>query len=108
MHYAVSLEDKLSGWTGLSSQTEQDKQERTERMIRQAVDNHPAFKNCSLSVFAKGSYANNQLGQRDRPGSNPVTHPSVWAGQRPPTRYQAEGACFSASGFGSGDALTSG
>jgi tRNA nucleotidyltransferase (CCA-adding enzyme) len=55
----LSLEDKLSGWTGPSSETEQDKQERTERMIRQAVDNHPAFKNCSPSVFAKGSYANN-------------------------------------------------
>lgn len=54
----MSLEDKLSGWTGPSSETEQDKQERTERMIRQAVDNHPAFNNCSLSVFAKGSYAN--------------------------------------------------
>ena len=55
----MSLEDKLSGWTGPSSSTEQDKQDRTERMIRQAVDAHEPFNNCSLKVFAKGSYANN-------------------------------------------------
>lgn len=55
----MSLEDKLSGWTGPSSSTEQDKQDRTERMIRQAIDSHDPFNNCSLKVFAKGSYANN-------------------------------------------------
>ncbi|WP_348765729.1 nucleotidyltransferase [uncultured Salinisphaera sp.] len=55
----MSLEDKLSGWTGPSSSTEQDKQDRTERMIRQAIDSHEPFNNCSLKVFAKGSYANN-------------------------------------------------
>lgn len=55
----MSLEDKMSGWTGPSSSTEQDKQERTERMIRQAIDSHEPLNNCSLKVFAKGSYANN-------------------------------------------------
>jgi len=55
----MSLEDKLSGWTGPSSDTEQDKQDRTERMIRQAIDSHEPFNNCSLKVYAKGSYANN-------------------------------------------------
>lgn len=55
----MSLEDKLSGWTGPSSSTEQDKQDRTERMIRQAIDAHEPFNNCSLRIFAKGSYANN-------------------------------------------------
>lgn len=55
----MSLEEKLSGWTGPSSDTEQDKQDRTERMIRQAIDSHEAFINCSLKVYAKGSYANN-------------------------------------------------
>lgn len=55
----MSLEEKLSGWTGPSSDTEQDKQDRTERMIRQAIDSHEAFNNCSLKVYAKGSYANN-------------------------------------------------
>lgn len=55
----MSLEDKLAGWTGPSSDTEQDKQDRTERMIRQAIDSHESFNNCSIKVFAKGSYANN-------------------------------------------------
>lgn len=49
----------LSNWTVPSSDTEQDKQERAERMIRQAIDAHQAFQNCSLKVYAKGSYANN-------------------------------------------------
>lgn len=55
----MSLEDKLSIWTGPSSDTEKDKQDRTERMIRQAIDSHEPFSNCSLRVYAKGSYANN-------------------------------------------------
>lgn len=55
----MSLEDKLRGWTGPSSPTEQEKQERTERMIRQAVLNHPPFFNASILIYAKGSYANN-------------------------------------------------
>jgi hypothetical protein len=28
-------------------------------MVKQAVDNHPAFRGCNLTVFAKGSYPNN-------------------------------------------------
>jgi len=49
----------LSKWTLPSSDTEIDKQERAERMIRQAIDDHEAFNSCSLKVYAKGSYANN-------------------------------------------------
>lgn len=56
---AMSLEDKLCGWTGPSSATEKEKQDRTERMIREAIDSHIPFDDCSLKVFAKGSYANN-------------------------------------------------
>lgn len=55
----ASLEDKLAGWTGPSSPTEQDKQARTERMIKEAIRDHPAFDDCPLTVYAKGSYANN-------------------------------------------------
>ena len=55
----MTLEEKLAGWTGPSSPTEQDKQERTERMIRDAVKNHEPFADCGLKVYAKGSYANN-------------------------------------------------
>lgn len=54
-----TLEDRLKSWTGPSSATEQEKQERTERMIRDAVKAHAAFAGCSLKVYAKGSYANN-------------------------------------------------
>ncbi|MDE4539416.1 nucleotidyltransferase [Pseudomonas sp. ITEM 17296] len=55
----MSLEDILVGWTGPSSGTEQEKQDRAERMIRQAINSHEPFSNCSLKVYAKGSYANN-------------------------------------------------
>ncbi len=55
----TALEDKLSGWTGPSSATEQEKQDRTERMIRDAVGSHEAFEDCALTMFTKGSYANN-------------------------------------------------
>lgn len=55
----MSLEDQLSGWTGPSSDTEQDKQDRTVRMVKEAIQAHAAFDDCSLSVYAKGSYANN-------------------------------------------------
>lgn len=55
----MSLENQMSGWTGPSSDTEKDKQDRTERMIREAIDSHEPFNSCSLKVYAKGSYANN-------------------------------------------------
>lgn len=53
------LEDKLAGWTGRSSDTEQEKRERTERMIREAINAHEPFQSLSRKVYAKGSYANN-------------------------------------------------
>lgn len=55
----VNLEEQLAGWTGPSSATEQEKQDRTERMIRDAVKAHVPFKDVDLDVYAKGSYANN-------------------------------------------------
>lgn len=55
----MSLEDKINGWSGPSSANEQDKQDRTERMIREAVQRHKQFENCNLRVYVKGSYANN-------------------------------------------------
>jgi hypothetical protein len=55
----MSLEQKLIGWTGPSSDTEQEKQERTERMVREAIQEHPPLRDCALRVYAKGSYANN-------------------------------------------------
>ncbi|MFG1723114.1 nucleotidyltransferase [Micromonospora chalcea] len=55
----MGLEEKLAGWTGPSSSTEQGKQERTERMIREAIKEHAVFDSCDLRIYAKGSYANN-------------------------------------------------
>jgi hypothetical protein len=54
-------EEQLQGWTGLSSPTEQEKQERTERMIREAIDEHDGFEGyrSSFDIYTKGSYANN-------------------------------------------------
>lgn len=54
----MATEAQLSGWTGPSSDTEQDKQDRTDRMVTDAVNEHRAFETCSLSVYPKGSYAN--------------------------------------------------
>jgi hypothetical protein len=54
-----TLEDKLRGWTGPSSDSEQEKQERTERMVREAISAHEPFNDCSITVFTKGSYPNN-------------------------------------------------
>ena len=55
----TELEDRLRSWTGHSSATEQDKQDRTERMIREAIEAHEPFRGMSRRVYAKGSYANN-------------------------------------------------
>lgn len=54
-------EEKLASWTGPSSSSEQEKQERTERMIREAIDTHEGFEGyrSRFKVYAKGSYANN-------------------------------------------------
>ncbi|MCW8964411.1 MAG: nucleotidyltransferase [Gammaproteobacteria bacterium] len=102
----MSLEDKLSGWTGPSSDTEKDKQDRTERMIREAIDSHEPFNDCSLKVFAKGSYANNtnvrtdsdvdiavqctdcQYWEESENGNHPPSDPytGIWT----PTKLRAE------------------
>jgi hypothetical protein len=55
----ASLEDKLVSWIGPSSPTEQEKQDRTERMVTEAVRDHPGLKDCTFTVYTKGSYPNN-------------------------------------------------
>lgn len=102
----MTLEEKLSGWTGPSSATEQEKQDRTERMIREAVSNHAAFRGCDLKVYAKGSYANNtnvkadsdvdiavqctevQYWEEETPGTHPSGSP--YAGVWTPTKLRSE------------------
>jgi len=49
----------LSEWIKPSSDTEQDRQERAESMVRGAINAHPAFKGVKLRVYPKGSYPNN-------------------------------------------------
>lgn len=49
----------LSRWIRPSSDSEQDRQDRAKRMIRAAIDEHKVFATASLSIYAKGSYANN-------------------------------------------------
>ncbi|WP_434922715.1 nucleotidyltransferase domain-containing protein [Glutamicibacter sp. PAEs-4] len=57
----MATEEQLVKWTAPSSSTEQDKQVRTERMIREAIRDHEGFDGyrSSFSIYAKGSYANN-------------------------------------------------
>src|SRR5438132_13335460 len=49
----------LSSWILPSSQDEQDRQDRDERMIPAAINQHTPFANTPIEVYAKGSYANN-------------------------------------------------
>lgn len=50
----------LDRWMRTSSDSEQDRMERAERMVRQAVENHPPFAAYldDIAIYAKGSYAN--------------------------------------------------
>lgn len=102
----MALEDTLNGWTGPSSDTEQEKQDRTERMIREAVADHGPFDACHLSVYAKGSYANNTNVRADSDvdvavectdveywdEANPGAHPPAarYEGTWTPDRLRAE------------------
>lgn len=101
------LEDKLAGWTGRSSDTEQEKQERTERMIREAINAHEPFQSLSRKVYAKGSYANNTNVRSDsdvdiavecenlyysdeyEPGAKP-SGTTPYTGEWTPTRLRSE------------------
>lgn len=53
-----STEDQLRTWAKPPSQTEIEKCERAERMIRQAIEEDPKLSKMDISVYAKGSYAN--------------------------------------------------
>jgi len=55
----------LSQWIKPSSDSEQGQQDRAERMVRDAITAHPAFKGTSLAVYPKGSYPNNTNVRQD-------------------------------------------
>jgi len=52
-------EETFRGWSGPSSATEQEKQERAERMVRDAIRASRALASKQIEVFAQGSYRNN-------------------------------------------------
>lgn len=56
MRYSESV---LQSWTSPLSQTEEHRVENTVRMIREAVTSYFKLSDCSMSIFAQGSYANN-------------------------------------------------
>jgi hypothetical protein len=119
----TALEDKLAGWTGPSSATEQEKQDRAERMIRDAINAHDPFQTLSRNVYAKGSYANNTNVRSDsdvdiavkcgnviyfeqaEPGAAPTS--TAYTGEWTPTKLRTELIAALRSKFGS-DVDTSG
>ena len=49
----------LNSWTSPLSQSEEERVENTIRMIKNAVSSYSKLSNCSIEIFAQGSYANN-------------------------------------------------
>ncbi len=117
----------LSNWIKPSSGDEQTQQDRAERMIKKAIDAHPAFDDTSIAVYAKGSYANNTNVRRDsdvdvvvenrdcwyydyfpsdiRPSTNTF---SAYTGPWTPALWRAEVTKAVTNCFGSSDVDTSG
>jgi hypothetical protein len=88
----MSLEEKLSGWTGPSSATEQDKQDRTERMVREAIEACPAFQGYDFRVYAKGSYPNNTNVRSDSDVDIALEcREAVYWGEQPPGAHPPSG-----------------
>ncbi len=56
---ATDWEDRFRRWSGPASDTEDDKRDRTERAIREAIQDSPELSGRQVRVFAKGSYKNN-------------------------------------------------
>jgi hypothetical protein len=55
----TALEDKLSRYKDPSSATEKEKQDRAERMVRDATKGWSGFEEINLEYLVKGSYPNN-------------------------------------------------
>lgn len=52
-------EATFSAWTSPLSQTEEQRVDNTVRMIKDAVTSYDKLSDCTMEVFAQGSYANN-------------------------------------------------
>lgn len=48
----------LDRWFRKSSDAEEERMDRAERMVRKAIENHEAFRDTPMEVYVKGSYAN--------------------------------------------------
>lgn len=55
----VDREALLSRWVQPSSDTEQEQQNRAERMVKNAISRWPALEGVDLLIYTKGSYPNN-------------------------------------------------
>lgn len=56
---ATDREALLSAWTGPSSDTEKQEQDRAEQLVRDAIERWPAFEGITPVIYTKGSYPNN-------------------------------------------------
>lgn len=52
-------EEILKSWTSPLSQTEEQRVENTVLMIKDAVTSYDKLSDCTMEIFAQGSYANN-------------------------------------------------
>jgi hypothetical protein len=68
------LEQKLAGYKSPSSDNEKDKQDRAERMVREAISGWAGFSNIRLRVLPKGSYTNNTNVRQDSDVDIAVIH----------------------------------
>ena len=58
-------EEKFRRWSGPASNTEEEKRDRTENAIREAMQESRALADIEYRVFAKGSYKNNTNVRQD-------------------------------------------
>jgi len=56
---STNWEEQFRRWSGPASDTEDEKRDRTENAIREAIEESPDLAGRSVRVFAKGSYKNN-------------------------------------------------
>ena len=113
----------ISAWIKASSDDEKTQQDRAERMVKEAIDSHPAFQGdkAKYRIYPKGSYHNNTNVRRDSdvdivvelqeciyygwaPGVTPSNpKPSSYSGGWTPKSWRAEVAQAIKNKFGSTD-----
>lgn len=110
----------LSSWSGPSSDSEKDRQERAERMIKDAIDSWSAFEAVDYQIYSKGSYPNKTNVRSDSDvdvviesrecfyfdyisgvTGNPALH-DVYEGPWTPDRWRAEIVLALEGAFGEG------